>query len=248
MGDFMSKLFFVIIVFAAFSLTFAETPANLQTLHRNGQTFLTWDDVGGATAYRIYRSTSALTTPDLTSANMVAEISSNSSYIEHWADLKGRTLKNAMGSGYFRIIDLGPPLASSKELFVWTTQESGGGDFYYAVTAVTGTAEDATVGGGNAAGPIQEDECTVICPVEQAQTTDKSGHIFMFWMPYDKWNPGNEGYAYPVYIAAKEELKTTTSKVECMVHGLGGVHGPWTRCLFPMDKRLHTHLPAVLQL
>ncbi|OGJ87682.1 MAG: hypothetical protein A2487_03855 [Candidatus Raymondbacteria bacterium RifOxyC12_full_50_8] len=209
--------------------TSSATPANLTALHKHGQTFLTWNDVSGATKYRIYRSTSMLAASDLTPAHRIAEIDSGSSYMKYWADLSGLrgSFKDAVGTGYFRITDLGAPLGGSDELFVWTCQENGGGNFYYAVTAVSGSSEDASAASGNTTGPVSEEQCTMIYPVEQVCTSDSSGHVFVQWMPYDKWNTQLEGYAYPFYLAAKKEFKGLTKKISVNVHGRGAYFNSW---------------------
>jgi hypothetical protein len=215
-----SLSFFILLIplvlFPAFlSVSFALTPTGLTYIHKNGQTFLTWDDVSGATKYMIYRSKTQLIGSTLTPANLKATIDGGSTYFKSW-DLSnwGMSFSAIVGSKNFRITDLGAPLPDSKELFVWTTQDAGGGAFYYVVTAVQGSLEDKTIN-ANQVGPVAETECTMIYPVEFARSSDGTGHIYVTWMPYDKWNTRYEGYAYPFYVAASSPIK---KRVQCNVH------------------------------
>ncbi|OGJ93729.1 MAG: hypothetical protein A2487_06580 [Candidatus Raymondbacteria bacterium RifOxyC12_full_50_8] len=169
---------------------------------------------------------------DLIVANRIAEIQSGSSKIGYWdiTQIKGTAVRDfttAIGSDFYRIDDLGTPLNDSNELFVWTTQESGGGAFHYTVTAVTGASEDASIGAGNRVGPVSENECVMIWPVEQARTADQSGHVFMMWMPYDKWALDFQGYAYPIYLAAKPEFIGQKKKVVLHMHGASAYFNAW---------------------
>ena len=201
--------------------------ADVEAEHKNGQTFLTWNDIASASQYRIYRSFTPVTTSDLIEAKRIAQIDSGSTYIKHFADLNNGKLKAALGTGFFRIQYLGVPLAREQELLVWTFQDSGGGDFYYAITAVTDGREDTILNTMNTVGPVSEQECLMVSPVEQACSEDSSGHVFMFWMPFDKWNKQLEGYAYPIYIAAKKEWKGVKKRLFCDLHGRGDYFSAW---------------------
>jgi len=224
------KLVFVALAVLSSFLT-AATPTGLTALHRDGQTFLTWNDVSGAIAYNIYRSTTTtLSSTDLIPSHKVATIDSGSSYYKYWAEKNaayfGGPLAGVLGSGHFRIENFGDTLLASQELFVWTTQETGGGTFHYAVTAVTGAGEDASIGPGNTLS-VAEEECTVITPVELACSSDSSGHVFIMWMPYDKWNPQINGYAYHFYLGAKPAWKGVAKPFHFELHGRGAYY-IWT--------------------
>ncbi len=230
----MNKRLFAILaclmVLLSCPFAFAINTAWLTADTANGQTFLTWQDVSGAQQYKVYRSTTPFLGVGVSAAKKVAQIAAGSSYNKYW-DLTNQSLSNealgfatAVGSKNFRIAPLGTPLADNVELFVWTTQEAGGGQFYYAVTAVVGGVEDLLVAAGNTVGPVKESECKMIMPVEQARSSDGTGHVYMMWMPYDKWNPAFEGYAYPFYLAG---TGTQKKKVDIQLHYWGGHFRYW---------------------
>jgi pimeloyl-ACP methyl ester carboxylesterase len=229
------SIYSLVLVFAYCLLIISRglctTPQNLTFNHRNGQTFLTWDDAANAEKYRVYRSTSAISASDLTAANRIAEIDSGSSENKPWniSKTKGNLVADfaqALGTKFFRITDNGTPLTASRELFVWTCQNSGGGSFYYAVTAITGGNEDVSAGAGNMTGPVNETECTMIHPVLQISSSDNTGHVYFIWMPYDKWNPALEGYCYPFYLAS-QSTSTEKRKVTLGLHGANAHFGKW---------------------
>lgn len=214
--------FFLFVMFCFVSV-YAATPTGLTATHRHGQTFLVWNDVSGAEEYYIYRSTAALSSSDLTPANRVGEIESNSSEITEWAQ-GSPNITTAVGSDYYRITDSGTPLTASDELFVWTTQESSGGTFYYVVTAVSSGNEDATAASGNTVGPVSESECAMIHPVEQWRSADSTGRVYMMWMPFDKWNRFFYGYTHPFYVAGTSFEK---KRLELKLHGASDEYNSW---------------------
>jgi hypothetical protein len=139
-------------------------PTGLQGVHQNGQTFLTWNELGGAgVRYRLYRSTEPIASAaQLTDANRLGETDDQTSYNTRLSDIRG--------SSRFFVIESGePPLAAEKGVFVHTT--AGGGAFYYAVTSVVGGVENtALVPGQNTlGGPVSE---TVATPVPIPQGTE----------------------------------------------------------------------------
>jgi hypothetical protein len=125
----------------------ATPPTRLAALHKNGQTFLTWDEVAGDTAsYRIYRSTTVIDEPaDLASAELLGEVGPDSS-----VDRREENLDFGFFSHNFTIKDGRAPLADDQGLFVATTHADG--SYYYAVTSVAGGVEDTSVttSGGSA--------------------------------------------------------------------------------------------------
>ncbi|OGK00528.1 MAG: hypothetical protein A2487_13625 [Candidatus Raymondbacteria bacterium RifOxyC12_full_50_8] len=235
--------YFLVLFFSSTFFLFGATPANLTATHRHGQTFLVWDDVSGAAKYRIYRLSRAFSPGDLISANRVAEIDSGSSYNRPWSELRSNTLSIAIGFGHLKIENGGDTLRQNQELFVWTCLTEGGGGYFYAVTAVTGATEDASISAGNNIGPVAENQCIMIYPVEQARTKpDSSGRLYVHWMPYEKWNTQMEGYTYIFFAACKDQYRGQVRPIEVNVHGRGAYYA-WIKST-TFDSSYASHVYA----
>jgi len=143
----------------AFIMIFCQSSAitahvgGLEAIFVNGQTFLTWDLLeGDSLIYRIYRSSSPITSgDDLTLENYL------------WAET-GTSVVNqrktvATDTLFTYCIEDTVPLDSSKGLFVHTAWAAG--DYYYAVTSVEDEVEDTVVisgsGGNSLDFPVQEE-------------------------------------------------------------------------------------------
>ena len=125
----------------------AAQPTDLDAFHHSGQTFLTWseDTATSGESYHVYRHTVAITAENIGQASRLTST---------WGPLaEGSSIfyterdREAASGAYpglqnYVITDLGPELADSTGLFVWTTSATG--SFFYAVTTVTNGVENAS--------------------------------------------------------------------------------------------------------
>jgi len=169
-------------------------PGNIQALHRQGQTFITFDEIATADPldlahayslrYRVYRHTEPITSANILSAQRVADLSRDSSKI-HFA-LGFAEFISAFGVRHV-IQDYGAPLAAGVGLFVYTVK--GGDDegaHHYAVTAVVDGNENVSdFDLSNTVGPIGESHSAVKRPVAMAESADGKNTQYMMWMDYD---------------------------------------------------------------
>ena len=140
-----------------------------------GQTFVTWDDVGkgggtpGATGasyrYRVYRSTSPITSGNYTGATLVASYITNNSGQLAGGDPSPSTYVTNSYTQSFRqdgtkamsvLSDLGTPLAAFTGLQAYTAKATA--NAYYAV--VSTNTSDASPSYIGSAGPIAESVAT----------------------------------------------------------------------------------------
>ena len=177
---------------------FAQTPAQpagVTTLHRSGQTFITWTERSDETDenYRIYRYDQPIDSSNLADSVLLYEVPEDSS--RFYAD---RYNQNGSGTWLpryvdrFVIVNQGSELTSGTGLLVWTlaTEDFGGGssgDGYYAVTTVDSSAvenvTDFTI--ANSIGPVAEQ---VNDPMPVKIGTSGLDHIYIQYMDLRQWN------------------------------------------------------------
>lgn len=193
----------------------------LSASHRNGQTFLVWNEYAGASGYHVYRHTAPITANNIGSATRLTE---------RWGPLDQNTSVNRHGSddvpGNFVINDLTAPLSDDTGLFVHTTQIGEQGNAYYAVTSVTGNSEDRTfVAGSNATiQPINEFVSTPR-PVLTLSTNQGKGRVYTQYMDYANWNPTLNGYAYNFAVALPVNYDPAQSyPLMVELHAFGEIH------------------------
>ena len=202
-----------------------EQPTGLVARFRSGQTFLVWDNVPGASGYRIYRSSSPIRSPvDLATAELVGEAAANSSYNARAAQ--------ALHQGiYFRIDPGSPPLSPDKGLFVYTPAKTG--DFYYAVATVGGSPT-ITAGENALTTPVHEVPGPVE-PVWQGKFTINN-HTFDL---YVHWTSAHDTPYYPAMSTAESfpfnfaivEQNDDTSRVHPLIVHLHARGGNFARSL-----------------
>ena len=163
---------------------------------RAGQTFLTWNELGSS-SYHVYRHSEPITNDNLNSAIRLTG---------RWGALGQDTSINVHGTSdgprNFVIGDLSAPLRDDQGLFVHTTQEGEQGVAYYAVTAVSGGAENRVIiNGRNATSqPINEFVSTPR-PVLALSANEGKGRLYTQYMDYANWNPTHNGYAFNFAVA-----------------------------------------------
>ena len=162
-------------------------PSGLATLHRDGQTFLTWTPaVGKGWKYRLYASPSPMTTAaDLASATLIGSVGDSSACDRRLSVLKGTVY------GY-RIEPDGAELPAAGGLFVRTVSEAAA--TYYAVTGQPGSFEEDQLvipGDNSLASPQLEAPAT---PLPVYQRTIQNGtatvEIWTLWT----WNEDVPGF------------------------------------------------------
>jgi len=219
----------LVVLALAAPLGAAEKVTELKAFWRQGQTFLTWKELGDVEkeAYRLYQSDKPITPANVKAAKELATVPEGSC-VNQW-ELKHRRrgrkspLEAHTGiDGYghrFCIVD--NPANDPKKmlpvgtgLFVNTTHKDGA--VYYAV-APDGKPELMAA----LAKPVDE---KVVLPGAVLQSKHKSGTglVYTHWMDCAKWKPFREGYAYnfgiglPTGYDGKDALP-----VQYYGHGMG---------------------------
>ena len=132
----------------------AQSPGQavgLQSHHRSGQTFLTFQEVevekAGSVQYRIYRSADPIASLD--GLQPLAAVSQDSAFNPRASNprVEGRRVQIRIGEGN--------PVPRGRGLFVYTVPENGA--YYYAVSAVVDGQENAQLSPSNSLQqPVQE--------------------------------------------------------------------------------------------
>jgi pimeloyl-ACP methyl ester carboxylesterase len=154
----------------------AATVSNLRTLFRDGQTFITWDNLpGSGWIYHVLSSSAPLAnSSSLDYATEVAQVGDNSAVDQRISSLVGTTLT-------YRIDEKEPPLATSRGLFVATPVV--GALTFYAVTAerVGMGADQTLVPGQNATPEPVWERVQRPRPVWQRTLTSPAGDDYVLW-------------------------------------------------------------------
>ena len=175
----------------------ASVANGISASHRNGQTFLVWQEANDQTEYHVYRHNSPITSSNLGSATRLTD---------RWGPLDQNTSVNQFGSNdvpnNFVINDSGQPLGNDRGLFVHTTQNNQQGSAWYAVTSVVGGSENRTiVSGVNATSQSVNESVGTPRPVLTVSTNGGRGRIYTQYMDYAVWNPTFNGYAFNFAVA-----------------------------------------------
>jgi hypothetical protein len=135
----LKKFYFIVV--ALFSLQFSAfaqtTVTNLNAFYRDGQVFVTWDNLSTTgVRYNLYKSSTPIQNgAQLLNAENLGAVRDNSA--------RNLRLTGIFGIRYFKIDSSGTPLNSTQGLFVTTSTEQG--SFYYAVTTIINNTEDTTI-------------------------------------------------------------------------------------------------------
>ena len=187
----------------------------LTALHRDGQTFLTWDETGATDQYHVYRASFPITPENLNQATQITN---------RWGPLPDNTSVNLHGGaapGNYVIEDNGTPLSDDTGLFVYTTQAGEAGSaIYYAVTSVSNGIED-TSSVLSLSMPIAESVDTP-SDVLTASRNGGLGRLFTQYMDYLNWNPTFNGYAYNYAVTLPNNYNPAQSyPLEIQLHAFG---------------------------
>lgn len=192
-------------------------PENVSAFFRDGQTFLTWDE-DGSDSYRIYRHRNSISPTNLSDAELVATVDSNSS-----KSLYG--VGDGIGQTHW-IIDpigeqdtgLGTQLRDDQGLFVHTVKESDAQSYY---VVVSGDGQVLS----NSVGPVAEKKMRIqpipIYRVDgnsdskdpsQGGINDFTYHTTYAWfMDYSIWNHEWEGYIFNFIVSTPKDLESRDS-------------------------------------
>jgi hypothetical protein len=222
----MKYLYCISTIIITTAWIFCATPANMNAVYRSGQVFITWDEVSNTDKYIIYKSSSAITSGDLTTANKRFEVMQGSAGNKIMALLSGSghasNFENLQPPCTFTrnvVTPLdssqsgeAPELAQGKGVVVFTVHEAG--TFYYAATAVTGTSEDKSVNSGNTAGPIQE-EIKDPEPLLIWQSDSMLARVYLQYLDADSFNLSMHNVAaWPYWIGVTRFYRNTTDKLD----------------------------------
>lgn len=116
-------------LFVFFGVSRAQTVSQVKATYRNGQVFLTWNNLAADNKrYKIYRSIEKIgSTAKLNNSTVLGIVTDNSSKNVRKSQLKGT-------DHYYKIDPAGSPLSPSTGLFVITCTDNK--KWYYAVTTV----------------------------------------------------------------------------------------------------------------
>jgi hypothetical protein len=124
----MNKIILLILIFYfSFSGSFSQSVSGLKAIFKNGQTFLTWNNISelNKVTYYVYRSDQPFKSiSDFSKDNFLAKVNDSSTYNFRLSEIIKKPV-------FFKIDDIGIPLDVNKSLYVQTAIENG--KFYYAV-------------------------------------------------------------------------------------------------------------------
>jgi VCBS repeat-containing protein len=171
-------------------------PTGLATIHRHGQSFLTWQERSELSGerYRVYRHTAPIDAANLAAATLLYEVPEGSAlfFANRYKTYSSPPWAIRHTERYI-IADLAPQLDAGTGLLVWTLADAdfGGfdaGDAYYAVTTVAGGVENTIdFAAGNRAGPVAESLATPQ-PVLIRNQAD-GWQVYIQYMDLRVWNP-----------------------------------------------------------
>ena len=205
---FVSTLFLGVVLA---SVVEGATATNLQAIFRKGQTFVTFNEVSGASVtYQVYRDAA----PIISVANRTPI-----AVLDQGSGINKYTNTN------FIVTDLGSPLPNGTGLLVWTT--SAAGDFYY---AVTNSSDSSIVAGVNATtAAVQETVFAVPGSIQLKAAYSANGPgtnrvtEYFAWEDYAKW----EHAAWTYYGHRYDVVTQPTLQADAMY--------PLTVILHPAD-------------
>jgi len=228
----MKLSYLIFLVFSIMTLVSGAVPSNFDVFFRSGQAFLTWDEAAGGEKYIIYRSTSPMTTADLTLENKrfeVAQGSAHNDILDHLSQIS--TFSNLTPPCVFsrNVTEPLDPAATGnteqlpegKNMIVLTTHVNG--TYYYTVTAVTGGIEDKSVDSGNSAGPVAE---TVADPAPLLiwQSNYKTARIYLQYIDVDTFNLSYryQEFAFPYWVGVNRRYNSTSGGCNLALYLNGG--------------------------
>lgn len=190
----------------------------VQALHRSGQTFVTWRECIGASAYLIYRSTMPIEAPG--EGELVATVAPGSSIdpLERARNNPLAKFTGIPGYGSRYVIQDNPEgdparmLSVDTGIFVHTPQVAG--EAHYAVLAIdqAGDVLDGFGAGNRAAAVREQPDLPGAVLLFKRDLTNSEGvpigsqRFYQHWMDANDWHPGPTGgpaYIFSVFVPPK---------------------------------------------
>ncbi len=157
--------------------------ADIRTLHRSGQTFLTFQEVkveeAGSVKYRIYRSPHPISS--LNGLQPLAVVSQDSAFNPRASNprVEGRRVQIRIGEG--------KPVPRGRGLFVYTVPENG--VFYYAVTALVDGRENTSLSASSSLQQPVDESVDWPQPILQGMTQAADGQPAAHYLHFVNANP-----------------------------------------------------------
>ena len=210
---------------------------DLKAFYRDGQTFITWKEVGGTPKawYAVYRHDEPITAETLAKAARIAKVPAGSNrwgFFRNVNTSKG-FFKALAAEPWAKGIQIADDPAGGKQLpdgtglLVWTIRQAG--RRYYAVTVESGGREDRSIqaGANSLAQPVAE-KVEPVGAVCQRKLADRYW-IYAFFCDYATWNPDGvddnwDGYAHVFHIRAPDPKRKGTGEpypVSFRLHAFG---------------------------
>ncbi|NRA37989.1 MAG: prolyl oligopeptidase family serine peptidase [Planctomycetes bacterium] len=208
----------------------ADGASDIQAFHREGQTFITFQEDSSVSGerYHIYQSTTAITQESLNKLQAIAILEEGSAHLrfptERFKTLKEIGIKNAI----IQDIDQdGKELTDGTGLMVWTASVDA--VHHYAVIMETAGKKSLFVANSNAlAQPIVE---TVQTPgAVKIFFREPSCWVYMYWNDYALWNqrtiddcPIGICNVFQIMLPKNKKLWEKPLPVEIEPHGYGAL-------------------------
>lgn len=175
------------------TLLIPSQPTAVTVVHRNGQTFITWQervDLSGE-RYRVYRAAQPITAASLGQAALLYEVAEGSAlfFANRYADYSTPPKWSYRYAERLRIADNAPELSSGTGLLVWTIAAPDlavTSAAYYAVTTVANGEENRTDFATNTAGPVNE---SIAQPTPVRFVGPNGWLIYLQYRDLRNWNP-----------------------------------------------------------
>ena len=137
----MRKSILLLLLLFIIRFSNGQTITALNGFYRNGQVFLTWQNIPNSDAYyKVYRSQSPITdSSQLTASEYLG-------WVDKFSAKNINLSQHDSVDVYLRLDSAGTPLSSGTGLFVATTLQNG--NYYYAVTSILADIENKKVTAG----------------------------------------------------------------------------------------------------
>lgn len=208
------KVAIQMIIFCSFLTAAVE---NVTAIHQYGQTFISWKEVIGATKYNVYQSTQPIASVSDLAANKI-RIVVDSGFATN-PELKSLSAgENEFGStGWTRVTPkcvinrnvivplnsdssgLAKPVDEGYNLVVLTSHATA--TYYYAVTAISGSNENKSLGATSSSGPVQESTYKEPHAYLIWQSKSKLARMYLQYSDIDSIN--SKRYAWPYWVGYK---------------------------------------------
>ena len=193
---FLVSFFFILITFNV-SFVYAQ-PTHLEVDHRNGQTFITWQEESSIEGeqYLIYKHNAHINAHTINDASLIYEVYEGSAYFYSSRYISKKTNEwEYRNIKTYVIEDHGQPLSENTGLLVWTPdmQEFNGNEnglaYYAVITSYNGIEDRDNFTSDNSLYEPVLESIEMPKPIEVDANVGEGGHLFIQFMDLKKWNP-----------------------------------------------------------